>query len=217
MRKSPLSHLAVQEVALTRLFFKSPYIVGSCRSPLAGDAPACFCIRSRERSFAVGDRVTFLLRGQEKSNQKRRPPRLALAGLLPGKSVSRRRAFRSDSCPSEKESTSLSTPAARPVGPDSPPHRGPGRAACHPGPHSVRNRRAVARAEGPRSRTLSRAANRRRFGRNVDLQPLRIWQQPEQRKSDYGYAHGCDCNSFHPLIRGFSTLNPPPLLLKYGL
>jgi hypothetical protein len=29
-------------------------------------------------------------------------------------------------CSSEKESTSLSTPAARPVVPDSPPHRGPG-------------------------------------------------------------------------------------------
>jgi len=60
---------------------------------------------------------------------------LALAGLLPGKSVSRGRAFRSDSCPSEKESTSLSTPAARPVVPDSPPHRGPGTAAGHRGPH----------------------------------------------------------------------------------
>jgi hypothetical protein len=30
----------------------------------------------------------------------------------------------------------MSTPAARPVDPDSPPHRGPGRTAGHPGPHS---------------------------------------------------------------------------------
>ena len=41
----------------------------------------------------------------------------------------------------------MSTPAARPVDPTSPPHRGPGRAAGHPGPHSVRNRYAVARAK----------------------------------------------------------------------
>jgi len=34
----------------------------------------------RGLSSATGGRVTFLLRGQEKSNQKRRPPRLALAG-----------------------------------------------------------------------------------------------------------------------------------------
>ena len=106
----------------------------------------------QELSSACGSRVTFLLRGQEKSNQKRRPPRLALAGLLSGKSVSRGRAFQSDSCPSEKEPTSLSTPATRPVDPDSPPHRGPGRAAGHPGPHSVRNRVAVAEAGEPTSR-----------------------------------------------------------------
>jgi len=34
----------------------------------------------QELSSACGSRVTFLLCGQEKSNQKRRPPRLALAG-----------------------------------------------------------------------------------------------------------------------------------------
>ena len=40
-----------------------------------GNVLAC-----RGLSFATGGRVTFLLRGQEKSNQKRRPPCLALAG-----------------------------------------------------------------------------------------------------------------------------------------
>jgi hypothetical protein len=45
---------------------------------------------------------------------------------MPGKSVSRGRAFRAGSCPREKESTSLSAPAARPFDPASPPHRGPG-------------------------------------------------------------------------------------------
>src|SRR3546814_3519072 len=44
--------------------------------------------------------------------------------------------FERASCPCEKASTSLSMPAARPVVPDSPPHRGPGRAARHPGAHS---------------------------------------------------------------------------------
>jgi len=43
-----------------------------------------------------------------------------------GKSVSRGRAFRAGSCPREKALPSLATPAARPVDPDSPPHRGPG-------------------------------------------------------------------------------------------
>ena len=63
---------------------------------------------------------------------------MALAGLLPGKSVSRSRAFRPDSCPGEKEPTSLSAPAARPVDSASPPRKGPlGRAAGHRGPHSV--------------------------------------------------------------------------------
>ncbi|WP_395120051.1 hypothetical protein ACFCQI_03795 [Rhodanobacter sp. FW102-FHT14D06] len=47
-----------------------------------------------ERSIVFGDRVTFLLRGQQNRSQKRRPPRLALAGLLSGKSVSRGRVFR---------------------------------------------------------------------------------------------------------------------------
>jgi len=56
----------------------------------------------------------FLLGGQRESSQRERPPRLALAGLAPGKFVSRGRAFRPDSCPDEKASTSLSMPASRP-------------------------------------------------------------------------------------------------------
>ena len=76
----------------------------TCRSALCA---RCLCswrgyIQRQERSIAFGDRVTFLLRGQEKSNQKRRPPRLALAGLLPGKSVSRGRAFRQGILPWRK-------------------------------------------------------------------------------------------------------------------
>ncbi len=37
-------------------------------------------IQNQERSIAFGDRVTFSLRGQRESNQRERPPRLALAG-----------------------------------------------------------------------------------------------------------------------------------------
>ena len=93
---------------------------------------------------------------QKRSAQEKTTPHLALAGLLPGKSVSRCRAFRSDSCPSEKEPTSMSTPATRPVVPASPPHRGPGRAARHPGAHSIRHRCAVAGEPIARASALSR-------------------------------------------------------------
>ena len=102
-------------------------------------------------------------RGPRESNQReghpawRLPPirqpllRCLHSGIhalaMGGKYVSRGRAFRPDSCPGEKASTSLSMPAARPVAPASPPHRGPGRAAGHRDPHSVRNRCAVARAQ----------------------------------------------------------------------
>ena len=100
----------------------------------------------QELSSAFGSRVTFSLRGQRESNQRERPPRLALAGLLPGKSVSRGRAFRAGSCPREKASPSMDSPAARPVDPDSPPHRGPDRAAGHPGPHFSKISRSKAKA-----------------------------------------------------------------------
>jgi len=93
-------------------------------------------------SCAFGARVTFLLRGQEKSNQKRRPPRLALAGL-PARQVREPAPGFSTAhpCAGEKESAScrlplrgLSTPTHRRTG-------APGRAAGHPGPHSWRSLR----------------------------------------------------------------------------
>jgi len=118
-------------------------------------------------SSARGGRVTFLLRGQEKSNPKRRPPRLALAGLRatapalpqlghpcprharqvrePGSGFST-----AHPCAGEKESTScrlplrgLSTPTHRRTG-------APGRAAGHRGPHSWRSlRERKATSSGP--------------------------------------------------------------------
>ena len=65
-------------------------------------------------------------RSKEKIAKEKGHPAWRLPGILHGKFVSRGRAFRQDSCPDEKESTSLSIPATRPVVPDSPPHRGPG-------------------------------------------------------------------------------------------
>jgi len=58
--------------------------------------------RAEELSSAYGSRVAFSLRGQRESNPRERPPRLALAGLLPGKSVSRGRAFRTGILPVQK-------------------------------------------------------------------------------------------------------------------
>lgn len=79
---------------------------------------------------------------KEKVTKEKGHPAWRLPGILPGKSVSRGRAFRQGigqpllrclnsgihavACPGEKEPTSLSAPAARPVVPDSSPHRGPG-------------------------------------------------------------------------------------------
>jgi len=71
---------------------------------------------------------------KRKVTQREGHPAWRLPGILPGKSVSRSQAFRQDSCPDEKELTSMSTPCG-PVDPNSPPHRGPGRAAGHRGPH----------------------------------------------------------------------------------
>jgi len=129
-----------------------------CRVASWLSRPAChFRQQKQGLSSAFGSRVTYLLRGQEISNQQRRPPRLALAGLLPGKSVSRGRAFRQHihvlakrhrhpyRCPLR----GLSTPTHRRTG-------DPGRAAGHRGPHSVRNRDAVARAEDYRRQTSIR-------------------------------------------------------------
>jgi len=116
----------------------------------------------QELSSSCGGRVTFSLRAQRESNQRERAPRLALAGLLPGKSVSRGRAFRPDSCPGEKASTSMSMPAARPVVPDSPPHKGP-RA----------ERRAILARTLQKSQSNSRTAPAARRRRNSSLIPRR--------------------------------------------
>jgi len=65
-----------------------------------------------------------------RSNQEETTPRLALAGLLPGKSVRRGRAFRAGSCPREKASPSMASPAARPCRPRLTPAEGPHKSRC---------------------------------------------------------------------------------------
>ena len=117
----------------------------TCRS--APCARRSCSIQGQELSCACGARVTFLLRGQEKSNPKRRPPRLALAGH-PARQV--REAWRAFRAGSGNRSCVASTPASMPsparakrrvhpwtrplrglVVPASPPSRGPGRAGAH--------------------------------------------------------------------------------------
>ena len=86
-------------------------------------------------SSSCGGRVTFLLRGQEKSNPKRRPPRATLSGH-PAQKVREVRSGFSTAHPraGEKESTIHvdSFSPAGPVDPTSPPHRDPveRRASC---------------------------------------------------------------------------------------
>jgi hypothetical protein len=64
---------------------------------------------------------------------------------MPAKSVRRGRAFRQDSCPDEKESTSCRFPLRGLIDPTSPPHRGPGYSGARRARHSVGRRCAAAR------------------------------------------------------------------------
>jgi hypothetical protein len=137
-------------------------------------------------------RDAFACRAKRKVTKREGHPAWRLLGFLPNKSVSRGRAFRQGigqpllrclnsgihavACPGEKESTSLSTPAARPVVPDSPPHRGPGRAAGHRGPHSVRNGSAVARAKGMRRQRGRPLSARRGHSRSDASDLLLSWE-----------------------------------------
>jgi hypothetical protein len=166
---------------------------------------------------------------KEKDNQRERPPRLALAGLLPGKSVSRGRAFRSGigqpllrclnsgihavACPSEKESTSLSTPAARPVDPDSPPHRGPGRAAGHRGPHSVRSlgARAKARARAQYCRAPLLSAFDPALLKSTRRMRVALPGAPLQRRAGEGKPAGWPARMPASLASGQATAGMPEL------
>ena len=114
-----------------------------CRSPLAGDAFACLRIwggelPKQELSSACGSRGTSLLLVQKRSTQEKTTPRLALAGLLPGKSVSRGRAFRAGILPARKGESIHGLARCAACRPRLTAAQGtPGKAAGHPGPHSV--------------------------------------------------------------------------------
>jgi len=90
----------------------------------AGDSTSTFAPVSKRFRSPVGARVTFLLRGQEKSNPKRRPPRLALAGRPARQVREAGPGFSSGLLPARKGE---SIPGlARCAASSSPPHRRPG-------------------------------------------------------------------------------------------
>ena len=99
---------------------------------------------------------------KEKYPRENDTPLGACRASLPGKSVRRGRAFRTSILPVRK---GVDIPVDSPAGLSSPPHRrtgAPGRAAGHPGPHSVRHRYAAVRAEEqevPLRAGLSKVAN----------------------------------------------------------
>ena len=111
--------------------------MSAAESGRPGYRPDLSEVNVESRAFVRLRRPSYFLFAwpKRKITKEKGHPAWRLPGILPAKSVSRGRAFRQDSCPVEKASTSLSMPAARPVVPDSPPHRGPGRAAGHRGPH----------------------------------------------------------------------------------
>jgi len=78
-------------------------------------------------------------------------PAWRLPDILSGKSVSRGRAFRAGILPARKGVAILGNARCEACRPRLTATQGtPGRAAGHPGPHSVRNRCAVARTEEPK-------------------------------------------------------------------
>ena len=152
-------------------------------------------------SIAFGARVTFLLRGQEKSNQKRRPPHLALAGhratapALPqlGHPCPRHArqvrepgsGFSSGLLPARKGVAILGN--ARCAALSAPPHRrtgAPGRATGHPGPYSGWSQaKAKAEAEAKPLTSafpLSEGRSRRATQRHPSTPPLRGYAQGDR-------------------------------------
>jgi len=102
---------------------------GACFPAIAGGGEGLLPVgfRKRQSGFVhllratrrfrapAGARATFSLRAQRESSQRERAPRGgAFRPSMDGKSVRRGRAFRPDSCPVEKASPSLASPAARP-------------------------------------------------------------------------------------------------------
>ena len=144
-----------------------------------GDGDFAFALLRVSEQFRAptGARATFLLRGQEKSNQKRRPPRLALAGR-PARQV--REAgpglFERASCPCEK---------ARPSWP-SPPHRRPG--APRASAHRARQKQQPERLKGVALALGFAVASARR---SALLHPGPLWRGGWAQESPQDGPHGC--------------------------
>ncbi len=115
-------------------------------------APVSFraeSFRGKSVRLPVAAELLSLCVAKEKVTKEKGHPAWRLPGILPGKSVSRGRAFRTGSCPCEKESTSCRLPLR---GLSTPPHRrtgAPGRAAGHPGPHSVMKLKSRSHSKAP--------------------------------------------------------------------
>jgi hypothetical protein len=113
------------------------------------DALAAFKAKSG-RSPAATESLSLCV-AKEKVTKEIRPPRLALVGH-PAQQVREPGPGFSNGHPARAKRSRH--PCRLPLrGLSTPPHRrtgAPGRAAGHPGPHSVRNRCAVARAKGSR-------------------------------------------------------------------
>jgi hypothetical protein len=157
------------------------------------------CCVNQELSCAFGARVTYLLRGQEISTQQRRPPHLALATpratapALPqlghpcprhGRQVREAGPGFSTGLLSGRKGADI--PVGSPAGLSSPPHRrtgAPVEQQGHPGPHSVRSRCAVARAEEPR-------AKKSRFERDFP------WLRMSQFGQEETVGSFCQANAF---------------------
>jgi len=148
--------------------------------------------RAEELSSAYGSRVAFSLRGQRESNPRERPPRLALAGLLPGKSVSRGRAFRTGILPVRK---GVDIPVDSRF------------AACRP---------RLTAAQGPRVERRAILARTRwkaeRHGSN---------SSSNSENESGGEAQLCNCSIFAPALlktarRMRAALPGPPLKRRVG-
>jgi hypothetical protein len=106
----------VSPSACARAHAEAPWMASPLESEESGKAVASGPTRETRRfRAATAARATFSLRAQRESSRRERAPRGgAFRPSMDGKSVSRGRAFRPDSCPVEKALPSMATPAARP-------------------------------------------------------------------------------------------------------
>jgi hypothetical protein len=121
-----------------------------------------FCLSTCTQDACANSEVGLKGEGQDARRKRevtktKRHPAGRLPGIVPGKSVSRGRAFRPDigqplrRCLNSGIHADARSAACRPRLTAA--QETPGRAAGHPGPHSVCNRCAVAKAEGIRAKS----------------------------------------------------------------